>query len=85
MNNYNYKTLLVSGKDSILIELDGEPREVSVEFKKQHHHHRKHHNVPCNPHQDTLKHAIVCDDELFFLGIEWSVAGIREVIWSVKY
>jgi hypothetical protein len=85
MNNHNYKVILVSGTNSVLIELDAEPKEVSVEFKKQHHRHRKHHNVPCNPHQDTLDYCVVSDDELFFLKIEWCVSNVREVLWAVKY
>jgi len=88
MNNNNKNIsgeLHVSGKDHILIELDANPTSVSVDFKKPHKRHRRHHNVPCNPHQDQLCAEALCVDGMFFLRIEWVVAGTREVVWSVKY
>lgn len=85
MNKNITGELHVSGKDSILIELDHNPSSVCVEFKKPHHRHKRHHNVPCNPHQDQLYSEAVSIDGMFFLRIEWIVVGTREVVWSVQY
>lgn len=68
--------LIVSGKDSIKIALEDEPKYVTVEFEGDC-------NVmPCNPkHYDQLTWRL----EDLKLIIEWDVSNIRHIAWTVRF
>lgn len=84
--NHNNLTgeLIVSGHDHILIELDNNPKNVSVHFKHNFHR-RHHHNSPCNPHQDELNAITLQIDGIFFIRIDWNVSETKEIVWSIQY
>ena len=68
--------LIVSGSDEIIIELNNKPIRVNVEFTDQINY------TPCNPHYyDQLKWNIHNNQ----LTVNWTVAGIREIKWSVWF
>ena len=75
--------LVITGANSIQIPLDGLPRHYHVHFKNEYE------IVPCNP-QDV--DFIECDIHIsntkrggYVLVINWSVSGVREVVYEVLY
>ena len=78
--------LIVTGKDQVVIKLDGPPAEVKCYFKDDIE------VVPCSPHHaDALEYEVV-EKETFFdlfvkfvLVIKWNVHDVRTIIWEAAY
>lgn len=69
-----YGTLIVTGQDSIEIELVKKPKYVKVYFKDTCV------VVPCNPQgSDLLQYAVDCN----LLTVSWDVSSVREIAWEV--
>lgn len=88
--------LTVTGKSSTRILLTGYPHRVTVRFIETdpvpcnpHHHHYDHLHYeiekldedPRHHHDPGHNHH----DRQFYLVINWEVAGVREIYWSVHY
>lgn len=75
--------LIVTGNNSIVIPLHRliYPSEVRVHFKDEIS------AVPCNPASaDVLEFEVTANSlGAFFLNINWSVSGVREIKWHVAY
>lgn len=71
--------LTVCGNDFVAFPLQRRPAQVNVEFESQS-------TTPCNPDEDELLFRIYRTwFGTYILYIEWSVSGIRDVKWNVKY
>lgn len=75
--------LVVVGKNSIHIPLDGFPRNFKVYFKNECE------IVPCNPQDvDYIEcdvHASNTNRGGFVLVVKWGVSGVRDVIYEVFF
>lgn len=73
--------LIVTGTNSITIQINTLPAEVKVHFKD--------HIVmtPCNPqNEDSVEyeiHTTNTSNSKFVLIIKWSVSSVREISWHV--
>lgn len=73
--------LIVTGHNSVNIDLIAFPAEVHVKFK-----HDLSEPAPCNPgNVDVLTYTVQTVTNIVVLTISWNVSAIREIIWYVSY
>ena len=75
--------LVVTGKNSIRIPLDGFPKSIKVYFKNVSE------IVPCNPNDVDF---VECDIHTsnstrsgYILLIKWNVSGVREIVYEATF
>lgn len=75
--------LIVTGKDQVVIPLNGFPSQVVVDFKDECD------VVPCNPHHNDqleweVSHSNTIPPQVILI-INWDVTGVREIKWTAYY